>query len=269
MKADYHLHTSFSSDSDASPKEMINKAMELGLSHICITDHMDKDFPVEVYHLDFQFNVDDYFMTLLKLKETYKNKININIGIELGLQNHLANDYTKLLSDYDFDFAIGSIHLVNKVDPYYPEYFDGRPSYEAYMEYFETMLNNIDVYSGYDVIGHIDYIFRYGPDSYDFKFDYKMYEDILDAILKKIISKDLGIELNTAGFKYGLGHPNPHEDIIKRYRDFGGEIITIGSDAHRPDHIAYDFSKVKNILHECGFKHYNIFEKRKAITIDI
>ena len=92
---------------------------------------------------------------------------------------------------------------------------------------------------------------------------------ILDAILNKIISNDLGIELNTAGFKYGLNHPNPHEDIIRRYKELGGEIITVGSDGHRPEHMAYDFHKVKDILISCGFNHYNRFDKRKAIAIDI
>lgn len=269
MKADYHLHTSFSSDSDTEPEIMIKKAIELGLEEICITDHMDKDFPVEVYHLDFEFDLKEYFEKINSLKEKYKNQISIKIGIELGLQTHLADVYTNLLSYYDFDFAIGSVHLVNRIDPYYPEFFEGRSSYEAYMEYFEAVLSNLDAYTGYDVFGHIDYIFRYGPDSDCFKFDYKVYGDILDAILNKIISKDLGIELNTAGFKYGLNHPNPHEDIIRRYKELGGEIITVGSDGHRPEHMAYDFHKVKNILISCGFNHYNRFDKRKAIAIDI
>ena len=83
--------------------------------------------------------------------------------------------------------------------------------------------------------------------------------------MKKVIQKGKGIELNTAGFKYGLGFCHPHPDIIRRYRELGGEIITIGADAHKPEHIAYDFKKVSEILSMCGFKYYTEFKNRKPI----
>ena len=98
------------------------------------------------------------------------------------------------------------------------------------MEYFESILENISAYDGFDVYGHIDYVVRYGPNR-NREYSYGRYKDILDEILKKLISMGKGIELNTGGYHYGLGEPNPCTAVIRRYRELGGEIITIGADA--------------------------------------
>ena len=169
---------------------------------------------------------------------------------------------------YPFDFVIGSSHVVHGVDPYYPNYYDNRDEDTAYMEYFESILENIATDADYDVYGHIDYVVRYGPNKNEF-YSYKKFSDIIDEILIKLIEKGKGIEINTAGFKYGLNHPNPTEDIICRYRQLGGEIITIGADGHKPEHIAYDFHKVPEILKNAGFNYYTVFKNRKPDFIKI
>ena len=84
-----------------------------------------------------------------------------------------------------------------------------------------------------------------------------------------MIENGKGIELNTAGYKYGLGFCHPHPEIIKRYRQLGGEIITIGSDGHRPEHIAYDFNKVEKVLKDSGFQWYTKFKNRKPVFYDL
>ena len=89
--------------------------------------------------------------------------------------------------------------------------------------------------------------------------------EILDEILRTLIRKNVGIELNTGGYHYGLGEPNPCVNIIRRYRELGGEIITIGADAHKPEHIAYDFAKAEEILKSCGFKYYTEFFEQKPV----
>ena len=84
-----------------------------------------------------------------------------------------------------------------------------------------------------------------------------------------MIEKGKGIEINTGGFKYGLGHPNPTEEIIKRYCELGGEIITVGADAHKPEHIAFDFQKIPAILKDAGFKYYTVFKERKPVFLPL
>lgn len=263
---DTHMHTNFSGDSDASPESMAEKAISLGLSGVCITDHLDYDYPDEPE--TFLLDVENYVPEILNLQKKYEDRLPISLGIELGLQPHLADKHRALLEQYSFDFVIGSSHVVHGIDPYYPAYYENRTEAAAYREYFESILENILAFDGFDIYGHIDYVVRYGPNK-NADYSYRKYQDIIDEILKTLIEKGKGIELNTSGFKYGLGHPNPTEDIIRRYRELGGEIITIGADGHRPEHIAYDFEKVPGILKSCGFDYFTVFQNRTPQFISI
>lgn len=260
MLWDTHMHTSFSGDSDAAPESMIGRAIRLGLPGICITDHLDYDYPDEPDL--FLLDLEKYADSVKNLQEQYIEQIPVRFGIELGLQPHLAKTHHNLFTQYDFDFVIGSSHVVHGTDPYYPAYYEGRTETAAYQEYFDSILENIAAFDEFDVYGHLDYVVRYGPNK-NTDYSYEKYRDIIDEILKALIRKGKGIEVNTSGFKYGLGHPNPTEDILKRYRDLGGEIITIGSDGHKPEHIAYAFEKVPEILKNCGFNYYTVFKKRE------
>ena len=239
---------------------MADEAVRKGLKTICFTDHFDKD-DLE-WGEEGIFDVDAYFVEMQKLQEEYAGKLNIRIGIELGLRTYLKDYYEELTKKYPFDFVIGSSHIVHGYDPYYKEYFKGREESACYREYFESILENLHAFSEMDVYGHIDYIVRYGPNQNKY-YTYERYQDILDEILRTVIARGRGIELNTGGFHYGLGEPNPCRAVIRRYRELGGEIITVGADAHGPEKIAYDFDKAAAILADCGFKYYTVFQNRK------
>lgn len=263
---DTHMHSQFSGDSDTPQEEMIHSAIEKGLAGICFTDHLDIDYPKEpdLFLLDLA----NYHASVMAYQETYQDKLPIRFGVELGLQPHLAGLHSDILSQYPFDFVIGSSHVVHGFDPYYPDFYEGRDEKTAYLEYFESILENITAFDGFDVYGHIDYVVRYGPTTNQ-NYHWEDYKDVIDEILRQLISRGKGIEINTGGFKYGLGHPNPTEEIIRRYRELGGEIITLGADAHKPEHVAFDFAKVPSILKESGFTYYTVFEKRKPNFIKI
>lgn len=260
MLSDFHLHSHFSSDSEASPETMVQQAIRLGMKEMCFTDHYDVDFPGETDL--FLFDIKDYFDCLHLLKEKYRSKIDIRIGIELGLQTHVKDHCEKIVSEHMFDFVIGSVHVVNAQDPYYPAYYEGRSEQECYREYFETVLENLIKIDGYDVIGHMDYIVRYGPNKNKF-YSYEAYRDILECILHTCIEKGIGLELNTGGLAYELGYPNPHPDLLRRYHDLGGEIVTVGSDAHTPKRLGFQFEQAKELLKNCGFHYYTVFNGRK------
>lgn len=262
---DCHMHSSFSADSGTHMEDMILKAVSIGLKGVCFTEHLDPDYPTvpEPEQPDFSLDIPAYQNTLNDLKQKYRNTLDIRFGIELGLQPHLGNSFTELVKTYPFDFVIGSSHIVHGADPYYPEFFNGRRESDCYMEYFESILENLAAFSEMDSYGHLDYIVRYGP-SQNREYSYRRYHDILDEILRALISKNVGLELNTGGFHYGLGEPNPCTDIIRRYRELGGEIITVGADAHAPHNIAHSFDKAADILSECGFRYYTVFRERKA-----
>lgn len=266
---DTHMHCSFSGDCDSSPQSMIEAAIAKGLAGICFTDHMDYDYPPNPDHpIVFTFDLHEYGRTMRELQSRYADRLPVLYGVELGLQPHLAQKHRQLLQNHSFDFVIGSSHIVDGKDPYYASYYVGRTEQAAYERYFLSIHENIRAFQDFDVYGHIDYVVRYGPNKNTF-YSYRKYADIIDEILKLLIELGKGIEVNTAGFKYGLGHPNPCEDILKRYRELGGEILTLGADAHKPEQIAYDFDRLPQLLTACGFSYYTVFKNRKAEFISL
>lgn len=260
MYADFHTHTEFSGDCQVPVRVQIERAAALGMKEFCITDHHDYDAGEggDLFLLD----LDSYFPTLRKLKEEYSGRIRVNIGIELGLQAHIKEYLENLEPKLPVDLIIGSCHFIDGKDPYYPSFFEGRTEKDAYVRYFEVSLNRIRCLSCYDVFGHLDYVVRYGPNQNKY-YHFSDYQEYIDPILKTLIEKGKGLECNTSGLKYGLGHPNPSEDILRRYRELGGEILTIGSDAHAPQHIGYDFDRIGPLLKACGFRYYTVFHDRK------
>ena len=265
---DCHMHSSFSCDSDTPMEDMIKKAVSLHLAGICFTEHLDPDYPNTPEKLVFELDIPTYMETLLALKEKYRGVLDLRFGVELGLQPHLTDYFHSLLEKYPFDFVIGSSHLVHGQDPYYPKFFEGKNVVRCYMEYFESILENLAVFDEMDTYGHIDYIVRYGPGQ-NACYSYGRFMDVLDEILKNLIEKNVGLEVNTGGYHYGLGEPNPCRAVIRRYRELGGELLTIGADAHDPSKVAYAFDKAAALIRDCGFRYYTIFKDRKPEFIKL
>ncbi|MDO4479070.1 MAG: histidinol-phosphatase HisJ family protein [Lachnospiraceae bacterium] len=256
---DVHVHSVYSEDSETPVEENIKAAIEKRLPYICITDHIDWDYPVE--DLVFDFDVAAYVRELTDLKAKYANSIKVLIGVELGMQPQLAERYDALLKAYPFDFVIGSQHLVDGMDPYYPETMAGRSMNSVLRQYFEEMLENIRLFHSFDSLGHLDYIVRYGKAG-DREYAYEDYADVIDEILKTLIRYEIALEVNTAGIRKKLGHPNPHTDVLKRYKALGGSLITVGSDSHKAYSVGYAFGKTATLLRELGFEHVVVYEKR-------
>ena len=303
MLCDCHLHTCFSGDSETPVRAQLDRAISLGMPALCITDHHDWDAPNEKGEMDDRFLLDfpNYIPALREIREEYRGKIDMGIGVELGLQLHAREDTENVMNLYGdaFDFIIGSIHFVDHYDVYYPQWFamdalgamdamdvsesqsDERPDpaprriptreeaeavtreKEAarYRHFFEVTLKRLQAYDCFDSLGHLDFVVRYGPNRNQF-YDFKTYGDIISAILELLIRKDKALEVNTGGFKYGLGHPNPCEDVLKRYRELGGKLLTVGSDAHVPGFVGYEFDRTAELLKELGFREYALYRKR-------
>lgn len=261
MLADTHVHTLFSSDSQTNPCEQADKAISLNMPLLCITDHQDYDYPTQ-YEYSFTFNTTNYFDHMLRLKSAYSSRIPILIGVELGLMPHLKERLETYTASYPFDYVIGSVHVVNNEDPYYQDFFEGRTEKEAYCEYFQCVFNSLKEHNCFDALGHLDYVVRYGPHKNRY-YTYEQYKDLIDPILELLIQKNIALECNTAGLKYGLGTIHPLPSILMRYRQLGGELITLGSDAHKPEHLGYGFTEAAEIIKACGFTHYVVYKKRQ------
>lgn len=263
ITADCHLHSSFSADSDTPMEEMVLRGISLGLDTMCFTEHNDFNYPVfpDLPEDSFLLNTDSYLYDLAGLKEKYADQICLLFGVELGLQPEVMRQNAVYVKSYEFDFVIGSSHICHGKDPYYPAFYEDRSREMALREYFESILENIRKFSNFDVYGHLDYAVRYAPGK-DEGYSYEAYHDTLDEILKLLLEKGKGIELNTGGIKSGMHDFHPCMGALKRYHELGGEIITIGSDSHDAQHIAADFDRAAEVLRECGFRYYCVFEKR-------
>lgn len=266
MLYDYHIHTKFSGDSNTPVRNMLDRAVSLGLKEICITDHIDYDYPNDPNL--FLFDMEEYFSVLSALQREYQSTLSIRIGLEYGLMPHLGEHLKNLAASYPFDFIIGSSHVVDQIDPYYSAYWEGKKEEDGILRYFESILENLDTCSDFDVYGHIDYIIRYLP-SKKKNYTYEIYQEVIEQCLKRLIAMGKGIEINTAGFKYGLNAPNPRIEVIRRYRELGGEIITLGSDGHKPEHLAFAFEQIGEILEQCDIHYLTLFRKRKAEFVRI
>lgn len=261
--ADFHMHSCFSGDSEAPMEEMVLQAIRAGMREICFTEHMDLDFPTHKEEEEgmFEVDLDAYLKKVLEMRKRYGDRIRIGYGLELGLQPQLAERHTRLIHRQEFDFVIGSSHVCNGRDPYYPEFYEGRTEEEAYREYFQSEIDNIKKFSDFDVYGHLDYVVRYGPNR-DREYTYEKYRDLLDQILKLLLENGKGLELNTGGIPYGLKELHPVSELLVRYRKLGGEIVTIGSDAHKPEAIGRGFVRAAGVLQACGFSYYTVFKNR-------
>ncbi len=264
ITTDYHLHTSFSSDSKEPMEAMIRRALDLGLTEICFTEHRDIDYPVpeDDPTLTFDLDLTAYEKKVREMQDKYKGKIAIKFGIECGLQPHIVEENKALIASAPFDFVLGSQHLCNHADPYNASYFDGKTDKEAYREFFEEIDRNIRLFDDFDVAAHLDYVVRVGREK-DTHYHYEEHRELFREILSYLIAHGKGIEINTAGIRYGLKEPNPCSALIRDYKELGGEILTIGSDAHKAADMASHYQRVNAILEETGFRYITVFMDRK------
>ncbi len=258
---DCHIHSNFSLDSELTAEKACEKAMELKLDGIIFTDHYDYDYP----DFDLKFNIDfeNYFKYMKELKLKYKDQLKVLNGLELGIQPHVAEQSRKIVEGYDFDFVIMSVHIIDRMDPYTQKYYEGKTKYQADMRYLEEIRNTMKLFDNFDVLGHIGYIRRYSCFE-DKSLNCSDYGDIIDEILSEVIKNGKGIEINTSGYR-SLGTPIPDFDIVQRYRELGGEIITLGSDSHNAEHIGWGFAETLDKMKAIGFNYVAHFEGRKPV----
>lgn len=265
MLCDFHIHTDYSGDSKTPPALQAEAAIALGIPEICITDHHDPGSE-SMTHVHYLLEIPPYLNGIRRLAEEYEGKLAIRTGIELGLMLREQTELERLEAELPVDFILGSCHFTDGYDIYDRAYYAGKTEKEAYFRYLESTLERIQVFDCFDSLAHLDCILRYGPEK-NRNFRPEDYMDIIDEILKVLIEKGKALECNTAGYKYGLGHPNPHEAILKRYHELGGELLTIGSDAHRPEEVGKEFARAAEILKDCGFRYYTVYRERKPVFL--
>lgn len=260
---DYHMHSDISADSEADMIKMAESAYKKGLKEICFTEHIDLEFPSEIsYAIDFE----RYKRKYAQVKDMFPG-MRINKGIEAGFGLDTNERTARIVTEHDLDFVIGSQHLVYGLDPFENEIWERYSQKEIYTEYIRLTIENVKDCDFFNVLGHIGYPAKCCP--HDEKaLKYVDYHDGIETLLKIIIEKGKGIEVNTSAF-LSSGYTMPEASIIKRYFELGGEIITVGSDSHKTEFVGRYVNETLEMLKNIGFKYVCAFDKLKPRFLKI
>jgi len=276
MFCDYHVHTHFSDDSLYLMENVIKDAVAMQMKEICFTDHVDYGIKwdqenltqavIDQLSIGHEFpplnvNYAEYFKEIARLRLKYP-EIVIKQGMEFGMQMHTIDQFQKLFNRYAFDFIILSCHQVEDKEFWTQDFQRGRTQKEYHDRYYQEILDVIQNYKDYSVLGHLDLIARYDQAG---SYPFENIKDIVTKILQTVIRDGKGIEVNTSSHRYGLKDLTPSRDILKLYQSLGGKIITIGSDSHQKEHLGAYIEETKKELKALGFSHYCTFERMQPI----
>lgn len=283
MYADYHLHCEYSDDSNEPMENQIQEAITLGLDEMCFTDHVDYgikrdwDDPEgiiirhaiehgkEVDLVLANVNYPKYFEALNMYQKKYASSISIKKGLEFGIQSITVDAYEKLFDSYqnELDFVLFSMHQVNNLEFWTQDFQKGKTQKQYNDEYYKEIYQTMQIFHHYSCLAHLDLLARYDENGI---YPFENEKDIIAEILKYAIRDGKGIEINTSSWKYGLKDTQPSRAILKLYKDLGGKIITVGSDAHEIKYLASHIKDAYAILkNEIGINEICTFDHMQPI----
>ena len=268
---DSHSHTENSHDSIALPEEICLTAIEKGLSGITFSDHCDIQFYTSKESAE---NIGDSVRAAAEMREKFKGKLEIFTGLELGeaIWNREAAEY--ISKAYEYDVILGSCHgarYKNYGIPFSNINFSvwNDKDAEAYLgRYLLDVLelaSTVDI----DVLAHLTVPLKYVNAKHGRNARYEIHMDTIEKTLRTIIERGIALEVNTSGYACAVNSTVPDENILRRYRELGGYLITIGSDAHVASDIGYEFDRTLKLLKDIGFEKYFYFKQRRPIAVDI
>ena len=261
MKADYHLHTTFSPDGKSSLADYCVAARQIGCTEFCITDHMDLGYHERIYEGIVSREAVHAVAAAWQKACRANPDLTILLGMEVGYKPGTDLESALLLSALPADYIINSVHDVGDEDPYFDSYFSQKTRREAYEAYLRAVYDSLDAAYDYSVIGHYGYVFRNAPYPAPV-ICHAEFPDLIDATLMRLIYLGKGLEVNTNTLKM-LNSPMPGADVLRRYRQLGGEILTLGSDAHDTAHLCSGFSEACALLRSLGFSYLTRFREMK------
>jgi histidinol-phosphatase (PHP family) len=260
---DYHTHTHFSCDSQATMAQMCEAAIGLGLPELGFTEHFD-NVPQDT--CCGYFRLEPWVAGLEACRRQYAGPLTLRAGIEVGEPHVYTAEVKAILSQYPFDYAIGSLHWVGAGFTFAPDFFQ-RPADEAFLLYFEE-LERMTRLGDFDILGHLEGVARVGYEVYG-EYHPARYEEVLRAVLRNCIGRGIALELNTWSVRRSTRRITPAPEILRWYREMGGERVTLGSDAHQPERIGEDFDTALATLREVGIGYVTQFSKRQAALLPL
>lgn len=272
---DNHNHSQFSFDGGrTSVEKTVNSAIGKGLAGVCFTDHCDFFVPpMKAQHEEYVpevFDVEARNAEIDKVNAKCPQDFHVFKGIEIGVQKSERDKIAAHLEKYSFDEIIASVHYLDDTDPFWGGYYEGKTWRYAYGHYLETLYDEM-VWLGdrFDIMGHYDYVTRYAPYP-ECSILYKDFPDILDSMLRYLAENGKALEINTKTYQDFKGRtPVLDKNILMRYRELGGEIISLGSDSHDADRVGFNFERAAALVSRCGFRYLAHFDKRKPVMLPI
>jgi histidinol-phosphatase (PHP family) len=276
VRINYHVHNQYSSDGRGSTEEACRTAFELGFDEICFTNHAEI--------LDPQGG-GDWTLDLVEARQRYEQlqheierlqpqfpDMRILLGAELEYRPEWVETLDALVDSVDFDLVIGSVHVVDGQQisgGAVGGYFRERDVSEAYGRYFEKVGEMLD-WGGFDVVGHIDLVKRFGVKQYG-PFVARPFESQIRGLLEKMVAKGLGLEVNTSGVVQPPGEPYPGLDILMLAREAHVATLTIGTDSHVPTSFEQGWEAGAELLRRTGFNELTLFSHRirRNVVIEV
>lgn len=279
---DYHTQTIDHGDNKPLLlKETIEAAIKQRLIAICLTDHFPLPPNFQDSTHDGRVQYPDYYWKAIGTKETFKGKIEVDVGAEFDWFPMYREWISDQINKYEFDYLIGSVHFLGKIkdesgernfchDFSYEEFMSGLKYYKdiktLVCKYYQEVRNMID--SGlFDGVGHIDLIKKFNDGSL-FNQNEEWYKDQVFQTLDVLTNSSMVMEINTSGWDKKCKEQYPSlwilEDAYKR-----GIPITIGSDAHTPEKIGSNLDKAIVLAKQAGYTSLVRFKKRKPIIVEI
>lgn len=258
------MHSNNSTDGKDSIMKMSQTAVNKGLNEIAISDHFEPTLGNEAYPW---YNAEKIFSEIREANELLHNKIKIKAAVELG-QPHLYPEHsTKLIETYQYDYVLASAHkMADNTD--FSELHYTKENLDDCCSLYLTELENLTRWNKFDCLGHLDLVKRYSA-NFHLRARLMDYQEKLEHVLKMIIYNGKGIEINTSGLRQTSRECLPDFDIISFYRQLGGEIITIGSDAHNCEDIGKGVLNAIELLAKAGFHYITVFENRMPSMLKI
>lgn len=255
---DYHIHSQVSFDGHDTGFSLAQAARKAGLQEICFTDHRDYDPGAQVQTM--LFDPRDYSQEYDSLEIP---GLKIRRGMEFGMTPDNREQFQEDLTLRTFDYVLGSVHFVEGQDVYFAPYWQGKTPFQAERRYLEETLRCVTVHDDFDVLAHLNFLSKAPASPLPRPLPYEEHAEIVDAILETLVKKGKGLEMNTSGIDRGVGFL-PEREFFVRFRELGGEIVTVGSDAHRCDRVGQHTHRACEILSEI-FGYVCTFENRQPI----
>jgi histidinol-phosphatase (PHP family) len=256
---DYHMHSDFSCDCKATMAEMCRAALAQGVREIGFSEHYDLHAgePCRDW-----FQPEAWWANLAECRAQFGDRLTIRAGIEIGEPHIFQAESAALLARLPFDYVLGSLHFVGPESVFNPDYFHQRPADAAYGEFF-IELERMTRVGDFDILSHFDVPVRTAHAVYGAYFP-ERYEEIIRAVLRNCVERGIALDLNTAALRRAANVLTPGLPILRWYVELGGERVTLGSDAHRPEHVGMHLTTAMQIAQAAGLRYLTFFEARQA-----